>query len=164
MEGYIGKIQSQFVLALLLTAFSAAWAGAADLYVQAARVDLRGAPALTAPKLATLTRGEPLTRLEESGGWYRVQHGEQTGWLPRLMVGRQQPGATVSALDNAQQPLGSEARRRASQFTSAAAARGLAARTRVSSSSLPDYQALQRMDSFAVDEDEALRFLAERGQ
>lgn len=164
MGGRFGKTKAQVGLALLLTVFFTATAGAADLYVQAARAELRSGPSLAAEKLATLPRGERLTRLEEARGWYRVDHGQRAGWVPRLMVGPTPPRGTVSVLNDADEDLGTNARRRASQFTTAAAARGLAARVRASDSSRPDYQSLKQVESLAIEEGEALRFLAERGQ
>lgn len=160
----IGKTKALCCWALLLTAYGVSTVGAADLYVQAARTDLRGAPTLAAEKLATALRGESLTRLEESGGWYRVGHQERLGWVPRLMVGPQPPGTPLSVLDDAAEDLGVEARRRASQFTSAAAARGLTSRTRANDRSRPNHQALRQMETLQIDEAEALRFLAERGR
>ena len=147
------------VAVLLLT--SVAMAAAADLYALGAKVAILAEPKLGAVKVAEAKRGDLLSGSEEQKGWYHVTFAGKSGWVSRLLLGNKPPTAVVSVLDdNTEDELEGGARRRASNFTTAAAARGLSEeRTRLNQKYLVDYRGLAWMERNKVSQDEAIQFV-----
>ena len=146
-----------FALALPLTATAQE-----TVYVQSLKAKLLSAPAFNATVVAEADRGDAAAVLETQARWYKVQLGNHSGWLSRLVVSDHAPLNKTTALDAAHTGDIS-ARRRASVATTAGAARGLAAddRLRASQSGLTNYVALEKVEQLTVSEQEALDFLAE---
>ncbi|PLX97195.1 MAG: hypothetical protein C0621_00740 [Desulfuromonas sp.] len=117
-------------------------------------------PSLGGERVAVVERGTALTVLETAKGWYRVESDGRSGWVSRLLVNEQPPLAQVSVLASSEEELDKSARRRASTFTTAAAARGLADRARVSQQYRADYEGVRKMESLEIGKDEALAFIA----
>jgi hypothetical protein len=139
-------------------------ATAAILYVQGLKAVLYAEPRLGAARVAEVGRGEALTELEAAGGWYRVQAGSRVGWVSRLAVGAKEKGGSVSLLAADGEALEAGARRRASSFTTAAAARGLAEdRARLSQKFRVNYDQVEAMERSTVSTEEALAFIHQRG-
>lgn len=152
-------------LLLGLALLVAAPASAAVLYVQGLKAVLYAEPRLGAARVAEVGQGEALTELEAAGGWYRVQAGNRVGWVSRLAVGTQAKGGEVKLLAAEGEALETGARRRASSFTTAAAARGLAEdRARISQKYRVDYPGVEAMERPTVSTEEALAFIHERGK
>lgn len=152
-----------FVSLLLLTC--SAGAVAADLYALGAKVPILAEPKLGATKVAEARRGERMSGSEELKGWYRVTFADKSGWVSRLLLGTKPPTAGGSILDTEDdEDLEGNARRRASSFTTAAAARGLSEdRTRVSQKYRLDYSGLAWMERQIVTEEEGINFIGKRG-
>ncbi len=137
-------------------------ADAADLYVQSVKAPILSAPSLGSPKLAEAKKGEPLKEMEKQGNWYKVSYKDKTGWVSRLLVGQRPPASKVSVLEGAGEKLETGARKRASAFTTAAAARGFAEeRSRVSDKYKVDFARVEHMEAIKVSDEEALAFLQE---
>ena len=154
----------QFAICTLhfaLFAFSGV-ADAADLYVQSVKAPILSAPSLGSPKLAEAKKGEPLKEMEKQGNWHKVSYKDKTGWVSRLLVGQRPPAAKVSVLESSGEKLETGARKRASAFTTAAAARGFAEeRSRVSDKYKVDFAKVEHMEAVKVSDEEALAFLQE---
>jgi uncharacterized protein YgiM (DUF1202 family) len=132
------------------------------VYVQSLKAKLLAAPAFNAGVVAEANRGDAAKVLEIQDRWYKVQLGDKSGWLSRLVVSDHAPLNKATALD--EQHTGDvSARRRASVATTAGAARGLTAddRLRASQSGLTNYVALEKVEKLTVSEQEALDFLSE---
>ena len=145
-------------LQFTLPAFSAA----ADLYVQSVKAPILSAPSLGSSKVAEAVKGESLKELEKKGDWYKVGYKDITGWVSRLLVGPKPPSGKVSVLEDTEERIEKKARKRASAFTTAAAARGLAEdRARISDKYRVDFRGVEKMEAVSISDEEALRFLQE---
>lgn len=150
-----------FLIVAVLLLSSASIATAADLYALGAKVAILAEPKLGAAKVTEAKRGDLLSGSEEQKGWYHVTFAGKSGWVSRLLVGNKPPTAVVSVLDdNNADDLERGARRRASNFTTAAAARGLSEeRTRLNQKYLVDYSGLAWMERHGVTQEEATQFV-----
>lgn len=157
---WMGKV---IVLAAVLVFGMRPTADAGTLYVQALKAGIQAEPSLSSAKVAEVKKGDRLEELEAAGGWHRVRFGTATGWISRLVVSPR-PALEAVSLPGKEGADLAEARRRASSFTTAAAARGLAEdRARSSQKFMVDYWAVEEMEKGQIDPEEALRFIAERG-
>jgi len=148
------------LIGLLLIAPS--MAQAADLYVQSVKAPILSAPSLGSPKVAVASKGELLKEVEKKGDWYKVGYKDATGWVSRLLVGTKPPAGKVSVLEETEEKVEKGARKRASAFTTAAAARGLAEeRARLSDKFKVDYSGVEMMEAIRITDEEASRFIQE---
>lgn len=137
-------------------------AQAADLYVQSVKAPILSDPSFGSPKIAEAAKGEALKELEKKGGWHKVGYKDKTGWVSRLLIGPRPPAGRVSVLEGTSENLESGARKRASAFTTAAAARGFAEdRSRVSDKYKVNFVGVERMEAVKVNDDDAMTFLLE---
>ena len=142
--------------------FVAALAQAADYYVQSIKAPILSAPSFGSSKVAEVAKGSVLKELESKGGWYRVSYKDKTGWVSRLLIGPRPPAARVSVLEGTSENLETGARKRASAFTTAAAARGFSEdRSRVSDKYMVNFRGVERMEKVKVNDDDAMTFLLE---
>lgn len=133
---------------------------AADLYIQSVKAAILSAPSLGSKKIAEVVKGEAVKELEKKDNWYRVGYKGKDGWVSRLLVGPRPPAAKVSLLEETGEKLEKGVRKRASAFTTAAAARGLAEeRARISDKYKVDFEGVEFMERMKIGEEEALRFV-----
>ncbi len=120
------------------------------LYVQSLQASLLSEPRTDAGQLATASRGDRLEPIAKKGRWYRVRVGSIEAWVHELLVGNAAPMSRVSILGDDVE-LGDNARRRASEITSAAASRGLteAARENLGGTHSADYDALSWLEQIS---------------
>lgn len=145
-------------IVLLLVMQSPAYA--ADLFIQSVKARILAEPSFGASMVAEAQKGERLSELEKKGNWFKVSYRDKTGWVSRLIVSPNPPAGKISIFEDSGETLESGARRRASAFTTAAAARGLAEeRARISDKYRVDYQGLKAMEALKISEEEALAFL-----
>lgn len=153
---------SLLIGALLIGALQLAPKGAqaADLFVQSVKAPILSGPSLGSSKVAEAAKGDLLKEVEKKGDWHKVVFKDATGWVSRLLVGPKPPSGKVSILEKADEKLETGARKRASAFTTAAAARGLTEdRARASDKFRVDYNALDIMEGITISDEEALRFI-----
>lgn len=119
------------------------------LYLQSDSAKLTAAPSFGAAAIMSLKKGDELAVIEERDGWYRVRIDGKTGWIPRLLVSPHKPINRISVLSDRKASVKASARRRASNVTTAGAARGLANddRHRVNQNDTADYEAVRAMES-----------------
>lgn len=154
------KRVANFSLLIGLLLIAPSMAQAADLYVQSVKAPILSAPFLGSPKLAEAAKGEPLKEMEKKGDWYKVGYKDATGWVSRLLVGTKPPAGKVSILEETEEKVEKGARKRASAFTTAAAARGLAEeRARLSDKYKVDYNGVEMMEAIRITDEEASRFI-----
>lgn len=151
-----------FIHYLLLVAvlLVAPFAQAADIYVQSVKAPILSGPSFGSAKLAEAAKGDALKELEKKGGWHKVSYKDKTGWISRLLISAKPPAGRVSVLEGTSENLETGARKRASAFTTAAAARGLSEdRSRVSDKYRVNFKGVERMEAVKINDDEALNFL-----
>ncbi len=134
----------------------------AELYVQSIKAPILSEPLLGAKELAVAKRGEILKLIERKGEWYKVLYREVTGWVSRLLVDTRPPSGRISVMEKTEEELEGGARRRASAFVTAAAARGLMEeKARLSDRYRIDPEGVEWIESIVIKDEEALRFLEE---
>ena len=135
---------------------------AKPMYVRSARTDLLQMPKHKSTKLAMIKRGTKVEQLEKQGRWIKISFESKEGWVPSLVLSNKPIRRRVSLLAQ-KTDISSKARRRASVYSSTAAARGLtdSGRKRVSDIGSPNYEALRNIESMKIDEVAAIQFLSQ---
>lgn len=147
---------------LLASLFIAPVSQSADLYVQSIKAPILTTPSFGSPKVTEAIKGEILKELDSKGGWHKVTYKNKTGWVSRLLIGTKPPTNRVSVLEGTGENLGAGARKRASAFTTAAAARGFAEdRSRVSDKYKVNFSKVERMEAIKVSDAVAMSFIME---
>ncbi len=133
-----------------------------DVYVQSIKADILSEPLTGSKVLATLKRGESLKVIEKKDMWFKVSYKDIKGWVSKLLVDKRPPSGKISIIEETKERLEGGARKRASAFVSAAAARGLMEeRARLSDKYRVDHRGVEWLERFDVSEDDALRFIKE---
>jgi hypothetical protein len=137
------------------------WCG--DLYVQSNTAPVFDKPTLSGVKLMVLQQGMKVTGLKKEGMWQQVQHNNATGWVYALMLSPSPPLAPSDIASGQMDQMAATARKRPSAYASTAAARGLLnQRNRLGQRFDYNYDALKKMESYAADPKEILKFIKER--
>ena len=135
---------------------------AADTYyVQSVKAKVLSSPSFKSNVLGEASKGTKLTAVGKEGNWVKVNYYGKDGYVSALLVTPYPPMARVGLIKADETDFQQGVRRRASTYTSAAAARGLAAddRRRLSSDEKSDYAGLERMEKFTVTDAELAKFV-----
>ena len=145
-------------LVLLLLGSSVIFAE--TLYVKSFQAFLLEEPKASAKKLKQLDRGTAVETLQTQGVWIQVKVGEAQGWLSKMVLAETVAGEKVSLLAS-NVDLSSDARRRASTYSSTAAARGLvrSGQERINSRTTTNFEVLAALEAQIINESEAVHFL-----
>lgn len=148
------------VLFLLVSAAGQAWAQGV-MYVQSAKAKVMSAPSFKAASLGEASRGTKLAFIRKEGTWVKVSYYGKEGFVSSILVSPYPPMAKAGMIKAEDTDLQQGVRRRASTYTSAAAARGLAQddRRRISRDEKADYDGLEKVEAFTVTPDEVARFM-----
>lgn len=151
-----------FVVHFMMVSTSAS--GAQSYFVQSAKVKVLRSPSFSAEIIDIVYKGYEFRAGDRAGSWIKVTHKGLTGYVPALLVSTRPPMDKVRIIRADEGQLSTGVRRRASTYTSAAAARGLAEddRRRLSADEKANYTALERMEAFAVSDAEITSFLGAR--
>ena len=154
------------LLVIILVGLSFTAVAAGSLYVQSDKAKLSAAPSFGAASVATLKKGDELAVIQAQNGWYRVHAHGKTGWIPRLLVSKHKPISRISVLSGEKDSVKPTARRRASNVTTAGAARGLVNddRRRANPDGAADYEAVQSMESDTIPQKDVEAFGKTLGQ
>jgi uncharacterized protein YgiM (DUF1202 family) len=127
---------------------------AADIiYVQSLKAKIFSQPNFGSQLIGQAQRGTRLQVIEEEKGWYKVSSEAHVGWVNRLCVRENPPMEEVTVITEDTPDLEKNARKRASETTSSAAARGLtpADRKRLSDDNAADHHSLHKLLTFTED-------------
>ncbi len=150
----------RLLLLLLFGATAMNVATAQSLYVQSLQGALFAQPAFDSAKVIDVRRGDVLTPVQLKGAWYEVKFAGKQGWMPTLLVSERPPLKTVTVFTGNDLGLEQKARIRASNVTTAGAARGLSSdRRRVTDTRGANYSAVDRMDALKISDSEGLKFI-----
>jgi len=149
------------VFAMMLVFVVVSAAIAEEVYVQSAKVKVMWEPSFKAKIMTEVNKGHKFTVLGKQGSWIKVKHGFEQGYVPALLVSNKPPMAVVGMVKAEDSEIKDSVRRRASTYTSAAAARGLTSesRKRLSKEEKADYTALEKIESFTVSNEEVAKFM-----
>jgi uncharacterized protein YgiM (DUF1202 family) len=130
-------------------------------YVQSDNANVRAEPSFGAKVIAKVAKGQTLTSLSKDGSWIKVKVDGKEGYISSLLVSSHapldKPAITKTADETDAKPT---ARRRASSYTSAAAARGLTDEEKNSDGVVEksNYKAVDKMESIKVTPEEVKKF------
>ena len=130
------------------------------LYVRSYKIRLTESPNRNSKKLLVLKRGDKVKKLDAQKNWIKIRYKKTEGWLNRLALSKKPPKRRVSLFAK-KIDITSRARKRASTFTSAAAARGLmdSGNGKLVAEKGPDFVALAKIEGVRVDIEEAIAYI-----
>ncbi len=153
---------------LLVTMFVAGMFSATALYaqsvyyVQSAKAKILSGPSFKSTVIAVIGKGHQLTSIGREGSWVKVKIDDKEGYVPSLLLSAHPPLEKAGVIKADDPEVKQGVRRRASSFTSAAAARGLTSedRKRANIEDRVDLHALEKMESLTLTTDEVTQFMA----
>jgi uncharacterized protein YgiM (DUF1202 family) len=150
------------LLALCLTAlFATSVFGQQVMYVQSLKAKVMKGPSFRSAIVGEIGKGHMVTLTGKEGNWANVRFGpREEGYISMLLLSKHPPISKQGLIKAEEGVISTSVRRRASTYTSAAAARGLAAddRRRLSVAEKSDYTSLEKIEEFTLPEDEILKF------
>jgi uncharacterized protein YgiM (DUF1202 family) len=128
-------------------------------YVQSTNATVRSAPSFGSKVIAKVAKGQMLASTSQSGDWIKVKIDGKDGYISHLLVTNHPPMEKTTVIKADEQEIKPTARRRASSFTSAAAARGLTDEEKKREGiEKSDYKAVDKMEAVKVTPDEVKKF------
>jgi uncharacterized protein YgiM (DUF1202 family) len=130
-------------------------------YVQSVKAKVMSATSFKAPVLGEVEKGFKFAASGREGSWVKVRFNDRDGYVSSLVVATHPPIEKTGVIKADEGDIKQGVRRRASSYTSAAAARGLAQddRRRLSREEKADYVSLDTMESFKLTTEEVARFM-----
>lgn len=154
----------QYFAAVLFVFIISSSASAETLFVKAREAKVMPGASFAGQPIGKLAAGSKVESLSRKGSWVEVEFEGRRGYLAATLLTDSPPseGGFFSRISDKVQSMGG-ARRRASTYTSAAAARGVMSfdRARMSRQEMVNYDALSKMESSAPSEDDVARFIEE---
>jgi hypothetical protein len=131
-----------------------------EFYVQSVRAKVMSAPSFKSGVISEVSRGRKLTSSGREGSWVKVRISDRDGYVSSLLVSTHPPFEKTEVIKGEDAEIKQGVRRRASSYTSAAAARGLAQvdRRRLDKEEKVDYDSLEKVEAFTVSPDEVALF------
>jgi uncharacterized protein YgiM (DUF1202 family) len=130
-------------------------------YVQSVKAKVMSSFSFKATVIAEVGKGTKLFSSGREGNWIKVKYHKKTGYVSALLLSPYPPIAKTGVIKGEETEIKQGVRRRASSYTSAAAARGLTQddRRRLSKEEKVDYESLEKIESFKLSADEVARFM-----
>lgn len=135
---------------------------AKTMYVKSFKIKLTATPQHSSKALLTLKRGEQVKIIKTENSWVKISFKNTEGWVHKFALSKKVPRKRISLLHR-KVDITSKARKRASSFTSAAAARGLvnSKDNKLVAKHKQDFVALANMESVIVDPEDAIFFISQ---
>jgi uncharacterized protein YgiM (DUF1202 family) len=132
-----------------------------EYYVQSVKAKVMSGPSFKSGVIAEVAKGHKLAASGREGSWVKVRISDKDGYVSSLLVSTHPPFEKTGVIKGEEDDIKQGVRRRASSYTSAAAARGLAQddRRRLSQEEKSDYESLEKMEAFTLSPDEVTRFM-----
>ncbi len=132
-----------------------------EFYVQSVKAKVMSGPSFKSGVIAEVSKGYKLISSGRQGSWIRVRFSDKDGYVSSLLVSTHPPFEKMMIIKGEDTEIKQGVRRRASSYTSAAAARGLAQddRRRLSKEEKIDYESLAKVEAFTLSSDEITRFM-----
>lgn len=130
-------------------------------YVQSVNAKIWVGSSFTSKVIAEVGRGQMLTSTGQEGRWVKVKFDGREGYVPSLLLSTHPPLKRTVVIKAEDSEIKQGVRRRASSFTSAAAARGLTKedRKRADIEEGVNFNALNKMESLTFTDDEITQFM-----
>ena len=132
-----------------------------EYYVQSVKAKVMSSPSFKSAVVTEVAKGFKLAASGREGSWVKVRISDKDGYVSSLLVSTHPPFEKTGIIKGEDADIKQGVRRRASSYTSAAAARGLAQdeRRRLSKEEAIDYYSLEKVESFALSPEEITRFM-----
>jgi hypothetical protein len=130
-------------------------------YVQSVKAKVMSSTSFKAPVLGEVGKGYKFDASGREGSWVKVKFNDREGYVSSLVLSTHPPFGKTGVIKADDGDIKQGVRRRASSYTSAAAARGLAQddRRRLSKEEKADYDSLDKIEAFKVTPDELSKFM-----
>jgi uncharacterized protein YgiM (DUF1202 family) len=158
------KVMKKQIMLLMVFGASSLY-GAAVLaetfyYVQSVSARVRAEPSFTAKVIAGVAKGQKLTSTGKDGAWIKIKVGDKEGFVSSLLLSTQPPLDKTVVIKAEDPEIKQNVRRRASSFSSAAAARGLVDEDKKDDANDkgPDYESVKKMEAIKIPNDEVDKF------
>lgn len=134
-----------------------------EYYVQSASAKIWLDASFKSKVIGEAGRGKLLMSTGQEGSWIKVKFDNQNGYVPSLLLSMHPPLEKTAIIKAEDSEIKEGVRRRASSYSSAAAARGLSKedRQRADVEEGTDYGALQNMESPKFTDKEIKQFTEE---
>jgi len=155
------KIFVTLAVSLALSAIALQASAQETFYVQSVKAKVLSAPSFKASVLGEASRGTRLSSIGKDGSWVKVSYYGKDGYVAAILLSAYPPMAKHTMIRAGDADFQQGVRRRASTYTSAAAARGLAAddRRRLGGEEKLDYDGLERVENYVVSNAELTKFM-----
>ena len=155
------KIAMLSIILMSVISFAAAAFAHGDYFVQSAKAKVMSAASFKSLVVGEVVKGHKFASLGKQGTWVKVKYEGKEGYVSALLLATHPPFEKVGIIKGDESDIKQDVRRRASSYTSAAAARGLAQddRRRLSKEEKVDYESLDKVESFKVTSEELSRFM-----
>lgn len=130
------------------------------LYVFSKTANLQEKNSNDSKVIMSLTKGQPLDQLETKDLWIKVKVNNKEGWVNKYLVSATVPTQEKTDMEGIQINLKKESRKRASAYSTAASARGLADDT-ATKNIRSDIAAVKKMEDAKVKDTEVKQFIKE---
>lgn len=147
-----------FLMASML--FTSAAYAQGEYYVQSVKAKVMSATSFKSSVMGEVGKGFKFASSGKEGTWVKVKYKNKFGYVSSLLLATHPPFLRTGLIKGDESDIKRGVRRRASSYTSAAAARGLASddRRRLSTEEKADYDSVDKMDSFKLTSEEINRF------
>lgn len=154
------KLLFVFLTVVLSLSYTQAYAENV-MYVQSLKAKVMSQPSFKAKVLGEAGKGYKMTTLGRTGSWMKVQYYASEGYVSALLLSAQPPMQRMGLIKADEAELTHGVRRRASTYTSAAAARGLVQddRRRMGRDEKTDYDGVLKLEAIAISEGEVIQFM-----
>ncbi len=132
-----------------------------EYYVQSVKAKVMAGTSFKSPVLGEVDKGFKFTSAGKQGSWVKVRFKDRDGYVSSLVLATHPPLPKAGVIRAEDTEIKQGVRRRASSYTSAAAARGLAQddRRRLGTEEKADYDALDKIESLKLSPEEVTRFM-----
>lgn len=159
------KLRLKLVIFFILILYCNISAAEESFYVQSARAKVYSEASFSSKVITELTKGTTVSVIAKEGNWAKIVIAGKTGYLSHFLLGKNPPLDKVRLSDDKVSEQKDNPRSRVSQHTTAVAGvRGLAQerRARLGKNERVNYDALEKVESIKVD-DEELKFFMKEG-
>jgi uncharacterized protein YgiM (DUF1202 family) len=132
-----------------------------EYYVQSVKAKVMSGPSFKSGIISEVSRGHKLSSSGREGSWVKVRISDKDGYVSSLLVSTHPPFEKTGVIKGEDTEIKQGVRRRASSYTSAAAARGLTQddRRRLSKEEKIDYESLEKVEALTLSAEEVSRFM-----
>jgi uncharacterized protein YgiM (DUF1202 family) len=152
---------SLFMIPVLVTVLCAPLFAQDVYYVQSVRAKVLSRASFKSGVLGEVGKGFKFVSSGREGNWMKVTYGSREGYVSALLLAAHPPIEKQGLIKGREAEIKQNVRRRASTYTSAAAARGLTAadRKRLNEEGGVNYESLEKVESFSLSQNEIDQFI-----